>query len=237
MSGAASRSPPLTSDLLLDRKLVIFDVDGTLYDQARLRRAMAMRLLAHLAATGRLSTLRALRAYRHAREATAETEDPAFEATALASAARAGAFDAGEARDLVDEWMHRRPLDLLAGCRYAGVAELFSELRRRSTTVAVLSDYPAAGKLRAMDLRADRIAHAGSPEVPVQKPHPCGIRHLMEVSGATPAETILIGDRDERDGEAARRAGIDVLIRTDRPAGAGTFRSFAALAQPARRRA
>lgn len=220
------------ASLLRNRRLVVFDVDGTLYDQSRLRRAMAVRLLSHLALTGRMSTLKALRAYRHTREATADAESPDFEGEALAQAARAGGMSVERAGDLVAEWMQRRPLPLLAGCRYHGVPELFAELRHRGTAIGILSDHPAADKMRAMGLDADIIACAGSPGCAFQKPHPSGLRYLMEVTGTAPADTILIGDRDERDGEAGRRAGVDVLIRTDRPAGEKTFRSFASLLEP-----
>ncbi|WP_128255563.1 HAD family hydrolase [Falsirhodobacter deserti] len=221
------------ADRLRDRRLVIFDVDGTLYDQSRLRRAMAMRLLSHIALSGRVSTLKALKAYRHAREATADAESADFESEALAAAARAGRMDPARARELVNDWMQQRPLPLLGRCRYDGVAELFARLRAQGTVIGVLSDYPAEAKLKAMGLEADAIAFAGGPGVPLQKPHPDGLHHLMKVTNALPAETILIGDRDERDGEAARRAGIDVLIRADRPAGPdafGSFASFGALA-------
>ena len=214
------------------RRLVVFDVDGTLYDQTRLRRAMAVRLLSHIALTGRVSTLKALQAYRHARETTADAGRADFETLALAAAARAGRISETRARALVAEWMHERPLPLLSRCRYGGVAELFARLRGQGTLIGILSDYPAADKLRAMGLRADAIAFAGAPGVPLQKPDPGGLRHLMEIAGASPAETILVGDRDERDGEAARRAGVDVLLRSSRPAGPDMFRSFAALIGP-----
>ena len=225
-------SHPLAA-ALRDRRLVVFDVDGTLYDQSRLRRAMAARLLLHLARSGRVATLRALAAYRRAREASAGAERTAFEAEAIAQAAQAGGMTEGQARDVVAEWMHRRPLPLLARCRYDDVAELFAALRGRGTRIGILSDYPAAEKLAALGLDADAIAHAGELGIDRQKPDPSGLRRLMEKVGADPAGTILIGDRDDRDGEAGRRAGVDVLIRADRPAAAGTFRSFASLIGPA----
>lgn len=151
----------------------------------------------------------------------------------MAAAARAGRMDESRARELVREWMHERPLPLLQRCRYGGVAELFAKLRARGVVIGILSDYPAAEKLRAMGLEADAIAFAGGPGVPLQKPNPGGLRHLMDIAGASAAQTILIGDRDERDGEAGRRAGVDVLIRTGRPMGPNMFRSFASLIGPA----
>lgn len=229
---AALARDPLAA-CLEGRRLVVFDVDGTLYDQSRLRRAMAVRLLSHVALTGRVSTLKALKAYRHAREIAAEAGRPGFEAEALAAAARAGGIGEARACELVAEWMHERPLPLLARCRYGGVAELFARLRARGAFIGILSDHPAEAKIRALGLRADAVAFAGGPGVPCQKPDPGGLRHLMELAGAAPAETILIGDRDDRDGEAGRRAGIDVLIRSSRAAGPDMFRSFAALIGPA----
>lgn len=220
---------------LRDRRLVIFDVDGTLYNQSRLRRAMAVRLLSHIAVTGKLSTLKALKAYRHTREIAADAERPDFESEALAAAARAGKVTGDQACELVAEWMHRRPLPLLLRYRYAGVVELFADLREQGTLIGILSDHPAAAKIAAMGLQADAIAFAGGNGVPIQKPDPIGLRYLMEKFGTSPTETILIGDRQDRDGEAGRRAGIDVLIRADKCAGPDTFQSFASLLRPSNR--
>lgn len=233
MTKAGALFPGGLAARLEGRKLVVFDVDGTLYDQSRLRRAMAVRLLSHIALTGRVSTLKALQAYRHAREISADAQRADFEAEALAAATRAGRISETRARELVTEWMHERPLPLLSRCRYGDVAELFARLRARGTLIGILSDYPAAAKLQAMDLKVDAIAFAGGPGVPFQKPDPGGLRHLMDIAGASPSETILIGDRDERDGEAGRRAGVDVLIRTSQPVGPDMFRSFTELIWPA----
>lgn len=219
----------VTTARLHDRKLVIFDVDGTLYDQSRLRRAMAVRLLSHVAMTGNISTLKALKAYRHTREIAADAEQPDFENEAIAAAASAGKMSEDQAREVVAEWMHQRPLPLLARCRYAGVVELFADLRKRGTLIGILSDHPAEAKIAAMGLEADAIAFAGGDGVPLQKPDPGGLQYLMGKTDASPRETILIGDRLDRDGEAGRRIGIDVLIRSDKRTGPDTFQSFASL--------
>lgn len=47
------------------------------------------------------------------------------------------------------------------------------------------------------------------------------------MAGVTPSEAVLIGDRTEWDGEAARRAGAQALIRSSKPlAGWTSFASF-----------
>lgn len=214
---------------LHERKLVIFDVDGTLYDQSRLRRAMAVRLLSHVAMTGNISTLKALKAYRHTREIAADAEQQNFENEAIAAAARAGKISQDQAREIVAEWMHQRPLPLLARCRYAGVVEIFADLRKRGTLIGILSDHPAEAKIAAMGLEADAIAYAGGDGVPLQKPDPGGLHYLMKQTSIAPSDAILIGDRRDRDGEAGRRIGIDVLIRSDKRTGPDTFQSFASL--------
>jgi putative hydrolase of the HAD superfamily len=51
----------------------------------------------------------------------------------------------------------------------------------------------------------------------------------MAAAGVSPQETILIGDRVERDGEAARRAGAAALIRSSKQiAGWSCFSNYAA---------
>jgi putative hydrolase of the HAD superfamily len=39
----------------------------------------------------------------------------------------------------------------------------------------------------------------------------------MDMAGESPDTTVLIGDRADRDGEAARRAGVRCLLRTSTP--------------------
>ena len=61
----------------------------------------------------------------------------------------------------------------------------------------------------------------------VLKPHPKGLEALMAAAGAGPHETVMIGDRAERDGLAARRAGTRVLLRSTRQIkGWRTFASY-----------
>ena len=126
--------------------------------------------------------------------------------------------------------MLRRPLRHLAACRYAGVQELFTGLRRAGKTVGVLSDYPAQDKLAALGLASDHVVWAGQDGVQRLKPHPRGLEVLMAQAGATPDNTVLIGDRAERDGAVALRAGTQALIlhRKLQPG----FRTVASYADP-----
>jgi putative hydrolase of the HAD superfamily len=195
-------------------RLVVFDVDGTLYSQARLRLRMARDMMFRAAKTRSLDVPRIISAYRRIRERIAEREEIDFEAALVAETAAATRVSPAEIRAVVDEWIERRPLPYLAACIYPGVCTLFSGLRRQGKIIGVLSDYPAAAKLDALGLEAEHILCAGDHGIGVLKPNPRGLQIMMEAAGAAPTETVLIGDRADRDGAAARRAGAWPLIRS-----------------------
>jgi len=69
-------------------------------------------------------------------------------------------------------------------------------------------------KLEAMQLSADVVVSATDDDVGVLKPHPLGLERLMQRAGVPPGATLVIGDRVERDGIAAQRAGARCLIRS-----------------------
>jgi HAD superfamily hydrolase (TIGR01549 family) len=209
-------------------RLVAFDVDGTLYAQRPLRLRMAARLLLHSLMRFDRRTLAVLKSYREHREVLGDAETEGFEATLVAHVAQRHGLTEQEVARVIAEWMEDRPLRQLARCRYAGVDRLFARVRASGRAIGVLSDYPAVAKLEAMALKADHVVSAG--EVGTLKPHPRGLERLMEMAGVGPHETVLIGDRAERDGEAARRAGAYCLLRSEKPIPG--WRSFARFDDP-----
>ena len=198
-------------------RLVVFDMDGTLYSQARLRVRMTRDMLLHTVSTRSLDTIAVIRAYRRIREHLSELEVPDFETALVAETAAATGRSAHDVRSIVDEWIERRPLPYLAACRYPGLVELFAGLRLRGKTIGILSDYPARAKLAALGLDADHVVCAGDEGIGLLKPNPHGLQAMMEAARATPLQTVLIGDRADRDGAAAKRAGAWPLIKSDKP--------------------
>jgi FMN phosphatase YigB (HAD superfamily) len=198
-------------------ELVVFDVDGTLYDQKRLRRMMLGRLLGDAVRHRSLETLRVLRVFRQVREALGEEEGADFLALQYSRTGQALRCDAERVRELTEEWMERRPLRLLADCRLAHVDRLFEGLRACGKQVAVLSDYPAADKLQAMGLQAHAVICATDPEIARLKPDPSGLRAILDRTGISPDRALMVGDRFDRDAEVARRAGVRALIRSRKP--------------------
>ncbi|MGY6770890.1 HAD family hydrolase [Komagataeibacter sp. NFXK3] len=198
-----------------DIDLVCFDVDGTLYNQKKLRLFMIREILAELLITRQMTFIRILKVYREMREEATHIPHN-FEPFLITETVKKTGCSEQQVRDTVTEWIHERPLRYLAKCRYAGVVELFARLQACGKRIGIFSDYPAKAKIAALGLRADYIACAGDEDTPRLKPDPQGLFNLIAKAGAKPTTTLLIGDRPERDGLAARNAGTYVLIRSSK---------------------
>ena len=196
--------------------MVVFDVDGTLYDQNKLRFLMAKDLMLSALVGFDLTNLRVLKVFRSLRERLAEEEVENFEPILVQRTAAAVGIPGEQVMSIVHQWILQRPLRYLARCRYPAIDRLFAGLRRDGKTIGILSDYPAHDKLKTLGLFADYVVAAGDVGVGRLKPHPRGLEALMEAAGVKPERVLFIGDRNERDGKAACRAGAQQLIRTKR---------------------
>jgi phosphoglycolate phosphatase len=221
-------SPPPTAPLdwsTID--LVVFDVDGTLYDQRLLRLGMLRQLIVHTLQTRSLDTLLILRTFRRVREALGEQPGADFITQQYAQTASRQHTTPAAVRALTDEWMERRPLPLLAACRYVHAAEVFAGLRAAGKRVAAFSDYPATAKLAALGLRADVVVCATDAGIARLKPDPAGLLAILRQTGVAPERALMIGDRFDRDAAAAERAGVRALILSSRPhARWATFQAY-----------
>jgi FMN phosphatase YigB (HAD superfamily) len=198
-------------------KAVIFDVDGTLYQQAPLRRAMALRLLrAHVFHPARgMRTAKVIGAYRKAQEElrTEPGRPDLAEAQLLLAAERTG-VDHDDVAQCVEEWMVDAPLDLLGRFGQPGLKETLVALRSWGLKLAVLSDYPPEGKLEALGIYGlfDVVLWAQQPEIGVFKPHPRGIEVALERLDVRPDQALYVGDRADVDAVAAAAAHVPCAI-------------------------
>jgi putative hydrolase of the HAD superfamily len=198
-------------------RLVVFDVDGTLYEQRGLRFRMLREMLLASMRNRRIDFIRILSVYRRIREELGDSLHDDFEAElAIRTAAIVGCSE-DQVRSTAEEWLERRPLRHLIDYRYPRLPELFRGLRKRGKTIGIFSDYPARNKLEALELDADIVVCAGDKDVGVLKPHPKGLQLLMSRAAMNPAQTIMIGDRPERDGLAAQAAKVRAVIRSRKP--------------------
>lgn len=200
-------------------RLVVFDVDGTLYDQAKLRIRMIASLLGNcLRHPSEYKLIRVISTYRHCREQLGEEESADVGRLQYEHPAAVLGLSAETVQRMVDPWIHKRSLPFLPQCRFPDVDRFISWLRQRGTTIAVLSDYPAGDKLEALGIRADIVVSGIDSEVDRLKPHPAGLEQILRVGQVEPTQALMIGDRDDRDGECARRLGVPYLLKVSKAA-------------------
>ncbi len=223
-AGGVVSAAPGTVRNPLDRsrriQAVLFDVDGTLYRQRRLRLLMAVELaLLAVRHPRRAPTIwRVLATFRRAQERVRRTGGGASQQLQW-TADHAGASLA-EVTAIVDEWMLSRPLRYLVSCRATGLIDLLSFLDSRAVRVGVLSDYPVAGKLEALGIagRFSVVISCGDPQVNAFKPSPRGFLAACARWAVEPADVLYVGDRADADAAGAAAAGMPaVIIGSARP--------------------
>ncbi len=121
-----------------------------------------------------------------------------------------------EVKLVVNDWIFEKPLNYLAACIYPGVKDLFSLFMKNKLKIGIFSDYPSHSKLKTLDLHADAVVCATDENVDRFKPHPKGLLVAAAELGVPVVNCLFIGDRDEKDGECARRAGMPYLILSRR---------------------
>ena len=210
-----------------DCKIVVFDIDGTLYNLAPMRMHMAAMVGWHAVTTLDPNLYRLISTLRRRREELAEAEQQDFEAVLVADVAKRTGRTEASVRLALSDWFDRRPLPYLKRYIVPGARELFAALRHKNIQIGVLSDHRAVDKLAALDLSADFVVSAVDPEIGIQKPDPKGLLTLLARAGRQPAEAIMIGDRADRDGAIAQRAGTGLLLR-----GTGPGASFQLFTDP-----
>jgi FMN phosphatase YigB (HAD superfamily) len=201
-------------------RAVVFDVDGTLYDQRPLRACMAAELGWSAAAShsvaGTLRIARILQSYRamHERLRGVDGNGDSIARLQIAGAARLAGVAETEVDAVVAEWMFRRPLKYLARCRRSGLVGLLSELQRRGVRLGVLSDYPSREKLAALGVEEyfASILCTTDSDINALKPDPRGFRRACEAWSLPPDEVLYVGDRPDVDARGALAAGLRCAV-------------------------
>lgn len=215
----------LQSGIQWDRiKAVIFDVDGTLYAQSKLRRRMLYDLLSYYALRPwQLQELRILQRFRVEREKRPGADEPDLENAQYRWCTDNGRVPVDKIKQVVNHWMFQHPNQYLLKCVYPGTHSFFDMLRQQGIKIGIYSDYKAHDKLAAMKLVADVVVSSTDPEINRLKPAPHGLLQVAKRLGLEPIECLFIGDRQELDGACAEQAGMPYLIVDKQPFDRFTF--------------
>jgi phosphoglycolate phosphatase/putative hydrolase of the HAD superfamily len=197
---------------------VVFDVDGTLYSQFRLRLRMSLRMLAEgVTHPNRFKAAwKMVSKFRSAQETLRRSgkQLPGLAHEQIRMAAESSGFDEDEVQRTVSFWMETVPLKTIPKCAHRNLHAMIEGLSRSGLKIGVFSDYPCEKKLQALGIR--ELMHAAlcstDASVGAFKPHPAGFRVVAESLGLRPGEVLYVGDRVEVDAEGAKASGMKSAI-------------------------
>ncbi len=191
-------------------RLIIVDMDGTLYYQKPLRIYMLRQLIENILRNGLKGVKDALVIFRFRR--LREKKGLTVEVACRELSEHYGC-SYEYARAVIDEWIFRRPLKGISLFRDNILCDSLKALMKKECAVTVLSDYPAADKCRVLGLSYITTFYSEQKEIGELKPSPKGIQYIMQIYRiSNPEEVLVIGDRESRDGKSAILAGCDKLI-------------------------
>lgn len=195
-------------------KAWLLDLDGTLYKSGPLKLVMGAELV--LLGLGVIGTVRTFRQeHEHLREELAKDPLLCFEPSPLAEQVRRTAAATGKSESavlaVVERWMVDKPARYLRRFERASLIEEIRAFRAAGGRTAVISDYPARRKLQALgvdDLFDVVVSNGEHPKLKRLKPAPDGVLLAASELGVPPEHCLVIGDREDADGAAARAAGM-----------------------------
>lgn len=196
-----------------DLQAVIFDVDGTLYHLERLYRKMYLELVKYYARHPcKLQDVWILHHFIQQREKQTAVAIADLATAQYEWAAQKTKASLERVQRVVQQWVFEMPLDHIYECRNSETIVLFETLAKKDIATAVFSDYPAQAKLSCLGLSPQCVVSSTDSNVNRLKPDPTGLLVVVDRLGAAVQNCLFIGDRDDRDGECARRAGMPYLI-------------------------
>lgn len=195
-------------------QLLIFDVDGTLYDQSVLRKKMAVALLGYyLIRPWRFKDIFILYHFRKERGERSGYISLDLENEQYAWCALKTNSSLEKVKKVTGKWIFDFPNRYLKQSMYPGVKDIFTKLDEKKILTAVYSDYDPAKKMLAMDLAPVLMVSSTDAHINAFKPRPNGLVYILsELKIQNKANCLFIGDRQELDGKCAEQAGVPFLL-------------------------
>jgi len=189
-------------------KAVIFDLDGTLYDNSHIARKLNLRSLPNL---GLLSSERSCRHVIAGQFLGTSTYDTLFQEISKKT---------GASTEKVSRWFWEKYLPLqakvLRSCyhRKPWVDETLAELKRNGVRIACFSDYGMVKeKLQALGIDPEAFdIVADAPSEGGLKPCREAFLNIAAKLGCEPGDILVVGDRADTDGEGAAAAGMQFRL-------------------------
>lgn len=177
---------------------IIFDVDGTLYSQKKVRLSMFIRLLFYyLIRPIRIREILVVSKFRRLREAS-QWKDAELGAICQ-HLSETFSMRYERVKKTIEYWMFKNPLDLLCKYAYRDVVAFANHAKDKGLSVIIYSDYPADDKLEVLGMPYDKVFCFGQPNVDEQKPSEKVMKYIISACGVSPERLLYVGDRDDKD--------------------------------------
>jgi putative hydrolase of the HAD superfamily len=184
---------------------VVFDMDGTLYDEALIKKALLRKFPRYL------PHIQLLRDFSKIRQELAVEQfegDVRREQTLRLSRKRE--IGLLEAQSLIEKVMYNLwPAAYKGLAPFPCAAEVLNRLEKEKIPFALLSQYPSWEKLFHLGLsRHNWAAVLSADELGALKPHPKPFLHAARLLGLPPEQILFLGDREDHDVCGAHQAGF-----------------------------
>ena len=191
-------------------KAIIFDLDGTLYDNSHLPIRLILHSLPHIFT---LQAERKTRAQLSGQHFGSREEYFKHLFSGIAERRHITPYKA-------ESWYRGiyMPSMYRVLCKHYhykdGVPEILQQLRNQGVKVAVFSDYGYLDKrLKAVDLNPEWFDLCiDAPALGGLKPCRESFLKIAEMLNEAPEDILVIGDRDDTDGQGARNSGMQFLL-------------------------
>ncbi len=198
-------------------KGIVFDVDGTLYDQKLLRILVAGRLfLAFIAAPKKFSyEFKVIREFRKIQEELRKNDSNVInETTQVKLTSEKLKLDYDYVFKIINKWFNIIPLPLISICKRNGLTETFSKLSVEGYKLGLFSDYSSEDKAEVLGIKKflKAIVCSSDPDVGKFKPSSIGFIRVAEKLNLETNEIIYVGDRVDVDVAGAENAGMIPLL-------------------------
>ncbi len=194
----------------MNYETLIFDLDGTLYHQLPVRIFMAVWMIMHYVLRPmKYRELLAVLKYRELREKLFRNDDEDFHARQINETSRIFGLRPDETERIINSWMNNKPLKLVKTFRRKKLLSKLKELQTSGKIIIVYSDYPVKEKLRALNFEPDKYYWSNDGFINCMKPSASGLLRIIRELKLNAQNILYVGDRYDRDGECAGRAGID----------------------------
>jgi HAD superfamily hydrolase (TIGR01549 family) len=186
-------------------RAICFDLDGTLYDLPRQKNRLWKWMIRHP---------RVLLEWQKQTESMRGQRHEDIHGKIAQSVAEALGISTEKSENIINKVIFQaypntfRPTDLLRG-----LPELFARLDALGIPRAIVSDHPSPAKLAALEQTDGWACIVDCSSLGALKPLPDGLQQAAQQMDIPVEAIILVGDRQDSDGEMAENAGTRALIR------------------------